>query len=283
MSGGDVYTRETHYDVRRGAAPTAAPTARPLTQAGPGVSAAIRTRLMQVAILFWSLPFGIAIMTFFKVVMRTSHVRFILWLWSTGFVYLARKICRIDHRMIGREQVPDQPVIYVSNHQSYWESIAFTSFVRDVMVVSKAEAMKIPVFGWGLRYSPMTPVHRDRPGANLRRIVRDSRAAIAEGRSVLIFPEGTRVAPGVTAPYMRGLELIYAGCGVPIVPVVHNAGVFWRKGRSKIPGRITMRFLPPIEPGKDAKTVARTLEETLNTEKDRLLNPAELGYSVPPN
>ena len=156
----------------------------------------LRTRLFELAILLWSLPFGIAILTVFRVARPPRVVRRTLRLWSSGFIFAARHIIGVRYRFEGFENVPAGPVVFVSNHQSYWESIAFTAFVPHINVVTKAEAMEIPVFGWGLRHAPMTPVFRSRRGANLRRIVREARRSLAQGRSVLIFPRERASAPG---------------------------------------------------------------------------------------
>lgn len=233
----------------------------------------LRTRLFELAILLWTLPFGIAIRRIFGFHRSPVHVRWILRLWSTGFILAARWIVGVRYSIEGLENVPERPVIFICNHQSYWESIAFTVLVPHLNIISKAEAMDIPVFGWGLRYAPMIPVYRTRRGSNLRRIVREARKSLIEGRSILLFPEGTRVKPGETRAFERSLELLYRVCGAEIVPVAHNAGLCWTEGfATKAPGLVTMRFYPPIAPGMDPKKVAHGIERLLNHQKDVLLD-----------
>lgn len=230
-----------------------------------------RTRLFELAIFLWSLPFGLAILTLFQLWRPPWVVRWTLRRWSAGFIGCARWIVGVDYRIEGWETVPGRPVIFVCNHQSAWESIAFTVFEPNLNVIAKAEAMDIPVFGWGLRHAPMIPVRRDRRGTNLRRIIRGARKSLAEGRSLLLFPEGTRVPPGTFRPYERGLEAIYRACDAPIVPVAHNAGLFWTGGfQPKRSGCITMRFLPPIAPEGDPERMVAEIEDLLNSEKERL-------------
>jgi 1-acyl-sn-glycerol-3-phosphate acyltransferase len=199
-------------------------------------------------------------------------VRWILWLWTRGFVLGAWAILGVRYRLEGLGNVPgERPVIFACNHQSYWESIFLCSRIRDVNVITKRGAMEIPVFGWGLKHAPMIPVDRDQPGRNLRRILRDGPASLAAGRDLLIFPEGTRVPPGQRRPYLRGVELLYRKCGVPVVPIVQNAGLLWPPGFGvKRPGTVTVRFLEPIPPGLGAAEFAERLERLLNEEKDRL-------------
>ena len=234
---------------------------------------AARTRAFEIAILLWSAPFGILILTVFKIWRPPSMVRRALRLWSSGFIGAARVLMGVRYRIEGLDAVRHRPVIFVVNHQSYWESIALTALIANVNIISKAEAMDIPVFGWGLRHAPMTAVHRKRRGTNLRRIVREAASALDQGRSIVIYPEGTRVPPGGRLPFQRGFEHLYRQCDADIVPVVHNAGLCWPEGfKSKRPGLITLRFCAPIPAGRDAASVAIEVERTLNREKDRLLS-----------
>lgn len=245
--------------------------ARPAARPGYWLQT-LRTRVFELAVLLWSLLFGLAIVAVLRFWRPPRVVRRVLWLWSSGFVAAARWIVGVRYVLEGRAELPGRPVIFVCNHQSYWESIAFTAFFPDINVITKAGAMDIPVFGWGLRHAPMIRVDRERRGANLRRIVREARRSLAEGRSILIFPEGTRVEPGATRRYQRGLALLYGVCGAQIVPVAHNAGLCWTKGfETKRAGLVTMRFLPPIAPGGDPEAVAREIEELINREKEALL------------
>jgi 1-acyl-sn-glycerol-3-phosphate acyltransferase len=238
----------------------------------------LRTRLFELVILVWSLLFGLAIVTYFQIRRSPAQVRWVVRLWSAGFIFAARWIVGVRYTIEGRENVPRRPVIFVCNHQSYWESIAFAALVPHLNIVTKAAAMDIPVFGWGLRHAPMIPVYRDRRGGNLRRIVHQARSSLAEGRSILIFPEGGRVPSGGSRRYERSLELLYKTCNVDIVPVAHNAGLCWTKGfAAKTPGLITLRFYPPIAPGMNPGAVAERIERLLGREKDALTDQALRG------
>lgn len=239
---------------------------------GTMLSRAARTRLFEMCVLMWSLPFGLVICTYFQLRRMPREVRWALRLWSRGFLFFAAHVIGVRYTLENAESVPQQPVIYVGNHQSYWESIAFTAFVANLNVVTKAEAMRVPVFGWGLRHAPMIRIDRHRRGSNLRRLVRETKKSLRAGRSVLIFPEGTRVPPGERMAYLRGLELVYRECDCPVVPVVHNAGRLWSEGfRTKKPGTVTLRFLPAFLPGKRPTETAASLEALINTEKDKLV------------
>lgn len=232
---------------------------------------AARTRAFEAWVFLYSLGYGIAIVLLLHHIRTPRLVRRVLRSWTTIFIHSARAMVGVGWRIEGAERIPEGPVLFVANHQSYWESIAFTVFLKDVNIVSKEGAMRIPVFGWGLRHAPMIPVDRRRPGQNLRRLLREGVRSLREGRSVLIFPEGTRVPVDGRRPFARGVERLYAAAGVPVVPIVTDAGTLWPAGFSvKRPGTITIRFLPPVPPGMGAEAFHAEIQRIVNTEKDRL-------------
>lgn len=236
----------------------------------------LRTRLFEIYMVIVSALIGIVILVYLRWTRKPREVRWFLRLWSASFIYGARAIVGVRYRLEGLENIPDRPVIFVGNHQSYWESIAMTVFFPHINVVTKRAAMSIPVFGWGLRHAPMIPIYRDAPGQNLRRLLRDGADSIADGRSILIYPEGGRVPPGGRRPYSRGLAPLYRRCNCEVVPFVTNAGLHWFAGfRTKRPGLVTIRFLPPIPAGQPPNAFAADIERLLNLEKDRLLDETQ--------
>lgn len=232
----------------------------------------LRTRLFEIYVLIVSLFVGIVILVYLRWVRSPAQVRSVLRFWSRSFVLGAKVTMSVRYRIEGLENIPTSPVVFVGNHQSYWESIAMTAIFPDINVVTKRAAMSIPVFGWGLYHAPMTPIDRDAPGRNIRRMVREARACLSSGRSMLIFPEGGRVSPWQRRTFMRGFELLYRECNCPIVPFVTNAGLYWPAGfAAKRPGTITLRFLPPMAPGNDPGFFAAEIERLINEEKEKLL------------
>jgi 1-acyl-sn-glycerol-3-phosphate acyltransferase len=228
--------------------------------------------------LIVSVLIGVLIIIYLRWTRKPREVRWVLRLWSSSFIYGARAIIGMKYRLEGLDNIPDGPVIFVGNHQSYWESIAMTVLFPHINVVTKREAMSIPVFGWGLRHAPMIPIYRDAPGQNLRRLLRDGSKSALEGRSILIYPEGGRVPPGERRPYSRGLAPLYRRCGCDVVPFVTNAGLYWPKGfKTKRPGLITIRFLPTIPAGQAPEVFASDVERLLNLEKDTLLDETALS------
>jgi 1-acyl-sn-glycerol-3-phosphate acyltransferase len=171
----------------------------------------------------------------------------------------------------GAANRPDEPCLIVANHQSTWETIATLALFPDVAIVAKRELLRIPVMGWYLRRSPMIVIDRDEGGKALREMTALSRAAMAEGRSVLIFPEGTRMPVDEPLRFKRGVELLYRTLGAPALPVALDSGRCWPKASHlKMPGTITLSILPPIPAGLSAAVFARRVEAAIEAEASAL-------------
>jgi 1-acyl-sn-glycerol-3-phosphate acyltransferase len=170
-------------------------------------------------------------------------VDFILW-------WLALT-CGLRHRIAGLENLPPGPVIIASKHQSSWETLAFVKLFPDAAIVLKRELLFIPIVGWAMARAGHIGVQRGDGAPAMRSLLRKAKAALAEGRSVLIFPEGTRTAVGARQRYHMGTAALYRHAGVPVVPVALNSGLFWgRRKWVKRPGAITVEVLPPFAPGQ---------------------------------
>lgn len=168
--------------------------------------------------------------------------------WARLMVAAARTICGIRYRVIGAEHIPREPCIILSQHQSAWETVAFQVIFPPQVWVIKRELLWIPFFGWGL--SMLSPIAIDR-GAGpraLRQMLEQGRDRLARGFCIVVFPEGTRVAPGERREYQIGGAWLAARTGSPIVPVAHNSGERWpRNAFLKHPGTITVSIGAPIE------------------------------------
>jgi 1-acyl-sn-glycerol-3-phosphate acyltransferase len=192
-----------------------------------------------------------------------TWIRFCLW-WLDVTVGLR-------HRMTGREHLPRGPVIIAAKHQSSWETLAFTLLFPDSATVLKRELLFIPVVGWAMARAGNIAVARGEGATALRGLLRQARNVVADGRSIVIFPEGTRVAVGAEKPYQVGIAALYRQLGVPVVPVALNSGLFWgRLQFVKRSGVIEVEILPPIAPGLDRKAFMATLRERIETATARL-------------
>jgi 1-acyl-sn-glycerol-3-phosphate acyltransferase len=196
-----------------------------------------------------------------------NHARFELWLLKTIVG------TKLDVR--GREKLPDGPCIVAAKHQSAWETFALIPLFRDPAYLMKRELFWIPFHGWFSYKFAMIPVDRDKGPAALRRMLREAKKRIADGREIIIFPEGTRRAPGAPPDYKTGIVLLYEALGVPCVPLALNSGVFWpRRSLERRPGTIVVEFLDPIPPGLPKHEFIKRLVDAVETASARLLAEA---------
>lgn len=195
--------------------------------------------------------------------------------WIAFVLGWLRLTCRLTHRVIGLENLPQGPVIIACKHQSSWETLAFTLLFPNIAIVLKRELVFIPIVGWAMAKAGNIAVARGQGATALRGLVRQAKDALAEGRSIVIFPEGTRVAPGDRKPYQIGTAALYRQLGVPVVPVALNSGVFWgRRKFIKRPGLITLQVLPPIAPGLSREAFMTALRDCIETATDELVKDA---------
>jgi 1-acyl-sn-glycerol-3-phosphate acyltransferase len=196
-----------------------------------------------------------------------NHARFELWLLKT--------IVGTKLEVRGRDKLPKGACLVASKHQSAWETFALIPLFRDPALLMKRELFWIPFHGWFSRKFQMIPVDRDRGPAALRRMVREAKKRVADGREIIIFPEGTRRAPGAPPDYKTGVALLYESLGVPCLPVALNSGAFWpRRSLVRHPGTIVVEFLDPIPPGLPKAEFLRRLAEAIEGASTRLLAEA---------
>jgi 1-acyl-sn-glycerol-3-phosphate acyltransferase len=183
-----------------------------------------------------------------------------------------RLTCRLTHRISGLENVPTGPVIFACKHQSSWETLAFSKLFPNSAIVLKRELLFIPIVGWAMARVGNIAVERGDGAAALRSLVRQAKVAIADGRSILIFPEGTRTPVGSQRAYHVGTAALYRQLGVPVVPVALNSGLFWgRRQFIKWPGVIDVEVLPAIPPGLGREALMATLRESIEGATVRLV------------
>ena len=192
-----------------------------------------------------------------------------------GLLAILRLTTGLRHEVRGRENLPPLPYMLASKHQSAWETLALPTVVDRPSIVLRRSLYRIPVFGWYLKAAGMIGIDRKAGASALRTMIAESRRAIADRRPILVFPEGTRVAPGEHPPFPIGITALYDSLAVPVVPVALNSGLYWPKDSlAKRPGRIVVRILPPIPPGLPRKQFGARLHEDLNRETDRLVAEA---------
>jgi 1-acyl-sn-glycerol-3-phosphate acyltransferase len=195
--------------------------------------------------------------------------------WVCGTVLLLRIFVGLTHEVRGVAHRLPGAALYAVKHQSAWDTLIFALLLDRPAIVLKQELLNLPLFGWYMRKCRMIPVDRKGRAAALKRMAADARDRASAGRPILIFPEGTRVAPGHRRPYQPGAAALYGALGLPVVPVALNSGLFWgRRSFQKLPGRIVVEFLPAIAPGLDRRIFMAELEAAIETAADRLAGSA---------
>lgn len=193
--------------------------------------------------------------------------------WGLANLSLLKAVCGLGYRIQGLENLPSTGAVVAANHQSAWETIALRGLLppRQTWVL-KRQLLMIPVFGWALWVSKSIAIDRKAGPKSLKKLMKEGITRLEEGRLVVIFPEGTRVTPGEQRKYSAGAGLLAGRSGCPVVPVAHNAGVFWaRRGLRKYPGTIDVVFGPPIPTqGLKAVTVTRKVEEWIKARTEQM-------------
>lgn len=229
----------------------------------------LRSALFFASMILWTL-FLSPLSPLFALLPRDRMYRVAVF-WAAGILVLLRWIVGLDHRVVGRENLPDGPVIFASKHQSAWETIAFLVIGPPFSAILKKELQWIPLYGWFLAKIGMVPIDRKAGRRALKKMVSRAELEISRGRCIWVAPEGTRVPPGETLPYHSGIAGVYKDLELPVVPIALNSGVFWpRKSFVKRPGTITIEFLEPIAPGLPRKEFMSLLEDRIETASRRL-------------
>ncbi len=187
-------------------------------------------------------------------------------------LFLLRIICGIRYRVVGAENIPKTPSIVLSKHQSAWETLAFQKIFPPQVWVLKKELLRIPFFGWGLAMTSPIAIDRSSGKAALEQVVEQGRDRLNQGFWVVIFPEGTRIAPGKKGKYRIGGAWLATHTNFQVVPVAHNAGEFWgRNSFIKRPGTITVSIGAPIDPtGMEAGELNAKVEAWIEAEVKRI-------------
>ena len=168
--------------------------------------------------------------------------------WCRGNMIAGRWLCGLRYRIEGREHIPDQPCVIMIKHASLFEAYAQVAIFERTVWVIKRELLRVPVFGWGVRGLKPIAIDRSSGGTAVKQVIEQGKERLAEGISVTVFPEGTRMPPGTTRRYGVSGAALAEASGCPILPVAHNAADLWpRSGFPKRPGLIRFCIGPPID------------------------------------
>jgi len=233
----------------------------------------IRSLLFHICFFVWTAIWAILLVWTYLIPRRAMV--WVITQFFRSYIPFERYIVGLDYEVRGMEHMPAGPCIIAMKHQSTYETLKLHHLFGDVAIILKRELMYIPFWGWYQAKSGVIPVDRGAKGVAMTSMLRGARKVVAEGRRIVIFPQGTRIKAGARHPYKSGVGVMYEDLGLPLVPVAINAGVFWPRRSFYIhPGKVTFEILPPIQPGLPREQVMKQLEEAIETASDRLIQQA---------
>ena len=201
--------------------------------------------------------------------------------YSRTSLWLLRVVCGTKVEWRGTAKIPQGACIVACKHQSLWETFSLYAILDDPAYVLKRELMWIPLFGWYMARAGLIPIDRGAGVAALSRMTARARAALGRGRQVVIFPEGTRRAPGAAPTYKPGVAHLYSKAGVTCVPLALDSGLFWpRRSLLRFPGTVLVEVLDPIAPGLDSRAFLARLQTALEDATARLVQESRAGRAV---
>lgn len=211
--------------------------------------------------LMWPLPFAVR-RDFFRV-------------WSYCVTWCGKWLCGMRYRFHGLEQLGDVPVIFFSKHQSAWETLVFPGKLPRNCFVCKQSLLNIPIFGWGMRLGKHIPIDREESVKAFKQVIKQGRERLNEDKlSIVIFPEGTRVAPGEHPEFHKSGAALARATGYPIVPIAHNSGKCWQRNRFiKFPGTIDVIIGPRVDTkGHSVDDINHHCHDWIKTQMQKLEN-----------
>ncbi len=180
-------------------------------------------------------------------------------------------LCGLDWEVRGRERIPKGAAVFACKHQSAWDTMVFYALLADPAYVLKKELLRVPFWGWYAAKARQIVVDRRAGLRALKDVAAQAKDQLAEGRQVVIFPQGTRVAPGAHRPYQPGIYAIASAAAAPVFPVALNSGLFWgRRSFLKYPGTVTLEILEPMPQGLARKPFMAELEHRIEKASTRL-------------
>lgn len=198
-------------------------------------------------------------------------------------VWLLKVIVGTRFELRGAEKLPQRPFLVVSKHQSAWDTFGLIPVFHDPAMVMKAELGWIPFYGWFSHKFEHIFVRREKAAVALKALIRDAKDRAAQGREIVIFPEGTRRPPGAPPDYKPGYIALYEALGIPAVPVALNSGIFWpRRSSMRYPGTIVVEILDPVPAGLKRHEARRIIEERIERACAALNQEAAAVPDAPP-
>jgi 1-acyl-sn-glycerol-3-phosphate acyltransferase len=196
----------------------------------------------------------------------------LLKLWAKSSQYILLYTCKIDFEVRGKENIPNHKALIASKHQSTWETINYLHILEDPIMILKKELILIPFFGlYAIKFGNIA-IKRSSGSKALKELIQRTKRIKKNKRPIIIFPEGTRQKPSNAADYKRGVFALYKNLNIPCIPVALNSGIYWPKNQlRKIPGKIIIEFLDPIDPGLTSSKFMSELESRIENATKKLV------------
>ena len=236
-------------------------------------------RIILCSSIFWILLVTISMLyTIISLIISPLNIHLrhkIVTSWSYAFIFLAKFLCRVNYKVIGKENIVKTPCIIASNHQSMWETVAFNLVFPPHVWIMKKELLKMPFFGWTIATLSPIAIDRKNKSGSIAQILSQGLKKIETGFWIMLYPEGTRVTPGKKIVFKSGAGRIATTLKLPIIPVSHNAGYILPKHSFCFyPGTVTIIIAPAIYPIENdtLESITRRLEETVQQNLNTILH-----------
>lgn len=227
----------------------------------------IRSTIFNLA--FFGITAIMAFVTLPATLMKRETTMKIVRLWVRTVYFLERHILGLDYEVRGWENVPEGSFLLAAKHESAYETFKMHILFADPAIVLKKELTRVPLWGAFIRKSDPIAIDRSSVKQSIKSLMSEVQRVKAQGRPIVVFPQGTRVKSTATTkdkPYKSGIARMQEASGLPIVPLALNTGLFWPKmSWIKKPGKVVFEFLPPIPAGKSSDEVMALLEEKLES------------------
>jgi len=226
----------------------------------------VRSLLFTIIMWFNTILLAIAsgLLIFFPFSVRAKYIQ----LYPSFNIWILKLICGVKFEVKGKENLPeDGNFILFSNHQSTWETFAFQLIFPPLCFVVKKELLHVPLFGWALAMLKPIAIKRSSGRVALKQLIEQGTERLKQGIVVVIYPEGTRIPPGVNSEYKKGGAILAEKSGYPVVPVAHNAGYYWpKRGFMKKAGLITVHIGKPVQSkGRKAKEILEEAKDYISS------------------
>jgi 1-acyl-sn-glycerol-3-phosphate acyltransferase len=223
----------------------------------------VRSLVYTVLLFITTAVFGVVVLVSSVLPLTIEQRYAIPRTWGRFLTWLAGVVCGLKYVIEGQENLPRQPFISLWKHSSAWDTLAQMFVVPTAAWLLKREILWIPIVGWAVKVYKPIAINRSAGHSAVNLVVGQGRDRLASGMGIIVYPEGTRMAPGQTRKYGISGALLATQTGAPVVPIAHNSGYFWRRrGIMKRPGTIRVVIGPPIDPkGLDPREINQRAQE----------------------